>query len=648
MNPVLHTFNNPDFNNSASYQVTLMAENFDGCSDQIIKTVEVYPDIQASFSMDIDEGCHPLAVQFTNTSNGGYTYLWDFGDGSFSNASSPGHTYTNFTDSIITREVRLVATSLYNCQNEITGEVVIHPKPRAAFETDEVINCPPFDVQMSNISINATQFRWSFGDGTILDTTSTDPIHHNYNNSTGSIATYVIKLNASTSYGCADSTQQYISVYPGTIADFSYNDEGCTPMTGYFVNTSIRGYSYMWDFGDGLSTSLQDPSHVFYNFSDSDTSYLITLTSTSQYGCTDTTSGTINVYTQPEAEFTALPSHQVYPSATVNFDNLTNAGSWSYSWDLDDGTTSTLEEPAPHTYSTWGEYNISLSVASAHCYDSVSHVIRIFPGPPIAGFDTVEAGCEPLTVQFRNTSLYGDSYLWEFDDGTSSSTEFEPVHTFTEAGIYNVKLTVTGEGGRDYAYRQVEVYANPLVDFTVSPETVMLPDQAVQLYNLTEEGTTFLWDFGDGSTSTELNPQYLYSAVGVYTISLTAWTEHGCTARLIKPDAVTVLGKGLIVFPNAFEPDMSGPNGGYYKLNQPELNTVFHPNWEGVEEYHLSIYDRWGTLLYVSNDVMKGWDGYYQSKLCQQGVYVWKCEGTFSNGRPFILVGDVTLLRHRR
>jgi gliding motility-associated-like protein len=111
---------------------------------------------------------------------------------------------------------------------------------------------------------------------------------------------------------------------------------------------------------------------------------------------------------------------------------------------------------------------------------------------------------------------------------------------------------------------------------------------------------------------------------------------------------VTVLGKGLIVFPNAFEPDMSGPNGGYYKLNQPELNTVFHPNWEGVEEYHLSIYDRWGTLLYVSNDVMKGWDGYYQSKLCQQGVYVWKCEGTFSNGRPFILVGDVTLLRHRR
>ena len=75
---------------------------------------------------------------------------------------------------------------------------------------------------------------------------------------------------------------------------------------------------------------------------------------------------------------------------------------------------------------------------------------------------------------------------------------------------------------------------------------------------------------------------------------------------------------------------------------------IFHPVWEGVEEYRLDIYDRWGVLLYISEDVMKGWDGYFQGKLCMQGVYVYKCTGTFSNGKPFMLVGDVTLIHHRR
>jgi gliding motility-associated-like protein len=168
------------------------------------------------------------------------------------------------------------------------------------------------------------------------------------------------------------------------------------------------------------------------------------------------------------------------------------------------------------------------------------------------------------------------------------------------------------------------------------------------LFNLSEHGDTYLWDFGDGTTSDEENPRYLYSEVGVYTISLDVWTEHGCTGRLEKPDAVTVLGKGLIIFPNAFKPNMFGPNGGYYDLTKPDKNDVFHPYWEGVEEYHLEIYNRWGELLYISEDVMIGWDGYYQGELAKQDVYVWKCFGTFSNGKTFLMAGDVTLLHHKR
>ncbi len=647
LNVVNHTFNNTSFMNNGIFQVTLTAENAAGCSSQIIKSVEVYPAIEAVFSTSVEEGCHPLDVDFTNLSNGSYTYSWNFGDGTSSDADATVHTFTNFTDAPVTRQVHLMATSQFNCTSEITADITIHPKPKARFETDRIIDCPPFDVSFINTSINADQYSWNIGNDTIINTGSGDPFNHVFENLTDDIVTYEIRLRATSDYGCVDSARQKIYVYPHTIADFSTSDGECSPVTAYFINESVRGYTYLWDFGDGTSMSITDPINIYFNFSGTDTMYRITLTSTSEYGCVDSITDSINVYAQPDAEFITSPTHQTYPSSSVSFTNVTNPGTWAYQWEMGDGFTTSMENPQTHTYSTWGDYEIKLYVSSDHCSDSVSHSIRIFPTVPVAEFDPVVPDCEPLTVQFRNTSLYGDTYLWEFDDGTSSA-EFEPLHTFSEYGYYNVKLTVTGEGGREYAYRQVEVYRMPLVDFSVAPELVMLPDDEIRLFNLSKYGSSYLWDFGDGNTSTEDNPSHLYTALGDYDISLDVWTEHGCTDRLIKPALVTVMGEGLILFPNAFKPDLDGPNGGYYKLNESVKNNIFHPYWEGVVEYHLVIYNRWGEKLYYSDDVNRGWDGYNKGTLCSQAVYVWKSWGFFTNGEVFQEMGDVTLLHHRK
>jgi PKD repeat protein len=256
-------------------------------------------------------------------------------------------------------------------------------------------------------------------------------------------------------------------------------------------------------------------------------------------------------------------------------------------------------------------------------------------------------GCEPHTVQFVNRSIYGESYLWEFDDGTSS-TEFEPEHTFDTYGVYNVKLTVTGWGGTDYAYSQVEVYRMPYVNFRVSRDLVMLPDDEIWLYNLSKHGDTYLWDFGDGNTSDEVNPSHLYTEIGIYDISLDVWTEHGCYDRLEKPALVEVKGEGHIAFPSAFKPDMDGGNGGFYSQDNVERNNIFHPYWKGVETYTLEIYDRWGERLFTSNDVNIGWDGYHKGKLCKQAVYGYISWGVFINGESFFKKGDVTLIHHRK
>ncbi|MFO7933834.1 MAG: PKD domain-containing protein [Bacteroidales bacterium] len=647
MYPVDHVFVNPSFTHNSSFQVVLTASNDAGCTSQITRTVEVYPAIEAAFTASMTEGCHPLEVDFGNLSRGGYTYSWDFGDGASSDEDSPDHTFTNFTDNPVTRQVRLVATSRFNCTREATVAITIHPKPKARFEIDRAIDCALFDVPIVNTSLRADRYYWDFGDGAMLDTSSMGPIHHVYDNLTDDIATYMLKLNAVSDYGCVDSSRQKIYVYPRTIADFTSNEEGCSPFEAHFINESVRGHTYQWDFGDGTSMSTTDPTNVYFNLTGRDTTYLVTLTSTSVHGCVDSLTDTVHVYAQPYAEFIASPTHQIYPSADVSITNVTNEGNWGYRWEMGDGSTSSLEDPPVHTYGEWGNYEITLHVASSHCADSVSHTVRIFPAPAVAEFDTLYPGCEPLTVQFTNRSLYGDSCRWDFDDGTTSA-ETEPVHTFEKYGLYNVKLTVFGEGGRDYAYRQVEVYRMPVVDFRVSPDLVMLPDQITKFFNLSKHGSSYLWDFGDGNASTDESPSHLYSNLGTFDITLDVWTEDGCTDRLVKPAAVTVIGEGEIYFPNAFKPDMSGPNGGYFDQTAPERNHIFHPLWEGVAEYHLEIYNRWGEQLFVSDDVNIGWDGYHNGTLCSQGVYVWKCSGTFVNGEYFIEVGDVTLLHHRR
>ena len=642
-----HLFVNPNYSARKEFEITLIAENKEGCTNEIKRTVAVESNIAANFNLSTPEGCHPLSVNLRNTSQGASYFTWDFGDGFSGSSVSPSHTFTNYTDTVVTRQIRLVATSQVNCISEAVSEITIYPKPRAAFEVDKVMDCPPVDAIISNTSRNADHYLWTFGDGETFNTTSQQAFNHVFDNDSEVPVTYNIKLSSFSDFGCTDSTRQNLIVFPGTTVNFSFDEEGCSPLTSNFINASVRGDIFTWEFGDGSASYVKDPSHIYFNNTPDDLRYFVTLRSVSQFGCADTKTDTVLVHPRPRAEFIVSPTHQMFPSATVNITNMTNPGDWEYSWNMDDGNISALRDPLSHIYTTWGEYNINLNVSSEHCRDSVTHMVRILAALPVAVFDSVSPACEPHPVQFRNRSQYGTSWLWEFDDGTTS-TEFEPLHVFSNDGVYNVKLTALGEGGVSYVYHRVEVFGSPLVKFNVMPELVMLPDQAIKLSNLTENGTIFQWDFGDGQTSSEFNPGYLYSAVGTYDISLEAWSEHGCYGKLVKPGAVEVVGKGLIVFPNAFEPSMSGPTGGYFSLDEPEFNYVFHPVWDGVTVYKLQIFTRWGNLIYTSEDVNKGWDGYFQDKVSPQGVYVWKCTGAFSNGRVFNLVGDVTLLHHER
>ena len=161
--------------------------------------------------------------------------------------------------------------------------------------------------------------------------------------------------------------------------------------------------------------------------------------------------------------------------------------------------------------------------------------------------------------------------------------------------------------------------------------------------NYTIGGDKFYWDFGDGTTYEEYEPRHFYKAAGEYTIQLIAESIEGCRDTLRIENAVTAVNGGQVKIPNAFTPNLSGPpaqGGGSFASND-----IFLPLVEGVIEYKMQIFNRWGELMFETNNQNIGWDGYYKGRLSPQGVYLYKLELKFISGESTTRVGDITLIR---
>lgn len=256
------------------------------------------------------------------------------------------------------------------------------------------------------------------------------------------------------------------------------------------------------------------------------------------------------------------------------------------------------------------------------------------------------SGCAPLAVTLKNTSPQYKSQKWRSSDGRISA-DSSPEWTFTTAGKYTVLLTITDEAGNQgYSSLEITVFPTPVARFEIVPVKRESSEKEVMLYNYSEGFQTTRWDFGDGAYSIQRETEHRYEKAGIYRILLTVTGEEGCT------DTVSALFRARtdafrIQFPNAFIPNPNGPTGGYYSPMSDAAAQVFHPEYEGVSEYHLIIRSRTGIVIFESRDINIGWDGYYRGQLGEPGVYIWQSSGRFTNGEFYQKSGDVTLLRVR-
>lgn len=640
----------------------------EGCLESSSRQVTVYPHIYPDFIADFD-GCHPHPVDFTNDTEtyGGInnaTYSWSFGNGAVSNNTHPNQNYYNSSQTKDTTfKVLLRAYSIHGCTDTISHNVTVFPKPRSRMNIlSGTYACSPYEVEIENTSLgkgfgSTLSFDYYFGDGdSELNITSTDNIFHLYpSNLSEEVEPYEIILDITTSDGCTHTSSQTINIYPEVIADFDFDpgDADCNPFLVTMENESnANAIYYNWNFGDGTTSNLFEPNHLFVNNSTEEMEFEVSLTSISEFDCDSTFSRFVTVYPAPVANFAPDQSLRVFPDATFEFRNQSSpaADEWEYTWTFGDGYGSDFKQPLPHEYETWGpseedfRYLITLNIENEHCSDSIARYITLRPAQPEPEFSTdLKADCAPLVVYFVNNSQYGDSYLWDFGDG-STSADFEPVHTFEVPGYYNVKLTVTGDGGESEYFDVFQVFENPTADFLVKPPRVMLPEARVHVHNLSEGASTFLWDMGDGTVLNGKDIVHSYTEIGEYRISLTAFTDKGCVDSTSKFPAVWVTGAGHIRFPNAFSPSKLGPTGGFYD-EVDFSNEVFHPVHNGVVEYRLMIFNRWGEQVFQSNDIRQGWDGYRNGKLLPQDVYIWRAVGRFADGKMFDKRGNVSLLR---
>ncbi|MGZ5281513.1 MAG: PKD domain-containing protein [Bacteroidia bacterium] len=618
----------------STYTIIFVAGNQCG-TDTVRTQILVHPkNVTSFFNTSKQNGCVPFDVKFTDFSKGSTYVSWDFGDGNLSADKNPTHTFTREG----TYKVRQFANN--GCSFDTSEfSITVYPQPDIKFSHNPRPQCANEPVSFTNLSTGVSNAVWDFGDGKISALTSPN---HTYTRP----GKYLVRLTAeSISYGCVSSFTDSVEISHLPKPDFTFTpNDGCSPLTVSFTNTSKDAKFYAWSFGDGNHSISTNPKHTY-----ADTGkFTITLTAIDDKGCKDSIMKQIYIFPSPKAGFSMDINSFCDGPTRVNFTN-NSKGAKAYSWDFGNGDVSNLTNPTG-IFTSVGKYNVKLVVTNAFgCKDSTTQEFNIYPTPKAEFAYSPDSGCLPLAVSFVDQSIFADTLIWDFGDGNTSS-EKNPVHVYTQAGTYSVKLKAIGKGGCENEILKtniIKVHPKPEAGFAYIIQSEPKVIGTVSFFNQTKHAKKYYWDFGDGHTSQDSSPIHRYDIFGDYIITQIVETENGCRDTFVQQIHLDFF-KGLFV-PNAFTPD-----AGIAEVRS------FKPKGAGLETYLIQIYTPDGELLWESSALIngqpaEGWDGKYKGKTLPQGVYVWKAQATFLDGSVWEgkvydngsvkRVGSITLIR---
>ncbi|MES2429512.1 MAG: PKD domain-containing protein [Bacteroidota bacterium] len=422
-----------------------------------------------------------------------------------------------------------------------------------------------------------------------------------------------------------------------------YDTVGCVPLTIAFADTVAKGKQYVWNFGDGTGDQVvtnPNTTHTFNNVG----SYRVRLIAIDSATCNiaDTAYVTIKVGNNIVSPNFFAQKIGDCNSLTFQFTNTTTAinpiyNDSSFLWDFGDGTPPLKAglNNVTHTYLSVGTYNVILTVVDTifcNAPDTAARSIRLANNVE-AAFTTPDKGCLPYSALFTNTSLGGTDFIWNFGDGSPTSTDINPVHTYTRTGTFTITLIAIDLftcNQRDTATFTIEVLAIPTANFSFTPVVPKINTPTLFI-NSSLNATNYLWQFGDGDSSIEANPKHQFNATDTFTVCLLAMNNAGCVDTICKD--VSALVEPLLDVPNAFTP------------NSHDINSIIKVEGFGIAKMSWKIYNRWGQLLFTSTSPKIGWNGIYKNKIQPMDVYTYTLDVEMFDGKKIRRTGDITLLR---
>jgi len=535
------TIDNPSFSftDLGCYDVMVDLINADGCqvNQTIVDAYCVGDAPQASFSVNPTTGCASQVFSFLDESTGDVNaWQWDFDSDGITDASIQNPTF--IYSEIGCYDVDLTISNFGCAANATVGPICVEP-PLAAF--DFVVDCDnPTNVVFTNNSIQADSVIWDFGIIGSSNDTSTllNPVFDFQ--ALGTFEVEMIAFNFSS--GCSDTSRlELVLEVPQAIFQIS-NDRFCRGESITLTNISIGATSYLWTVPSGVmidNVTLENPTITFAESGD----YSIFLEVLNSNNCESVFQIDNIEVTGPEPGFEFNLSGNCVPFNVNLIDTSSNllANNISWEWNIDELNFNSFEQSPQLSLDTAGAFDVALIIEDDRgCRDSILRSVGLNEGAPVAYFTGEFFGCEEVTNGFQNESIGTGLILsWDFGDGQSSSLE-NPVHDFA-IGDYNVCLTINDDNCTDSHCELVQIQEIN-ADFEVDENYSSCAPSPVEFTNLSQNGNSFFWNYGDGSGEIEIEAgSHIYNLEGVYDVKLVAvGMNEACRDSITIPEAVSM------------------------------------------------------------------------------------------------------------
>ncbi len=629
------------FSEIGEHIVKLIVVTEQGCESIVEKKITVYPAPNANFTITNNSIClnnNSFTIKFNGKLRPFETLTWKIDGTKYTPTSN------NFSKSFTSTgkhsiSAKIITTS--SCVQEIIRELEVYENPTASFiTTANTFSCLGKAIEFKNLSTGTlplTQYDWAFGDNSKSSA-------QNPKKTYTSQSQFLVTLTTTNEAGCSHTISKNINTYEqpnitlNTKTISACENDNAFEIAFTNTNNAAAIANIVWETSDGTPIPPQNPAPVSFA---KQGIYGIYITVKTVFGCEDKASTTVTVSPLPNGTLVANKKAQCL---TDNSFTLSAPASHNgiqidkYKWNVGVATNTITNNTALLNYTAIGDFDISVELTDKKgCKATLYSTLTVHPMPQFE--ITNAAGCVdvPISINIKNLSpfIVVDTWNWELGNGTST-TNLNTTVSYNATGKYTIKATATSNKGCSHTTvlnNGVEVFSNPKIDFEHKRIIWNFKETVLEFEASTSINTSnFVWDFGNGRTSTNIYQRVDYTDAGYYTVNLKAITDKGCEGMVSK--RILIVPPFDAYVPSSFTPNGDGKNDSF--------------GMEGVEfisTFQMRIFNRWGQQIFQSNAVNNQWNGKYNGTAMPPDVYTFIINITDAEGRPYEINGTIQLIR---